>query len=98
MPPLSASATAAVQEIADVRGYPHGNGSLFGVPVRMYPTRGVLPACCARVAIGHAAAPPSSVMNLRRLIGSLSPRVTPYHIVVAMPPCASQQNWHGNGR
>jgi hypothetical protein len=36
-------------------------------------------------------------MNSRRLIGSLSPRVTPYHIVVAMPSCASQQNWRGNG-
>src|SRR5262245_41128921 len=41
-------------------------------------------ASCARAAGGHAAAavPPSRVMNSRRLIGSLSPRVTPYHIVV----------------
>jgi hypothetical protein len=44
------------------------------------------------------AAPPRSVMNSRRLIVSLSPRVTLYHIVVAMPSCASQQNWRGNGR
>jgi hypothetical protein len=33
----------------------------------MYPTRDVLPGCCARAAIGHAAAaPPSSVMKSRR--------------------------------
>jgi hypothetical protein len=32
------------------------------------------------------------VMNSRRLIGSLSPRVTPYHIVVGMLRGASQQN------
>src|SRR6516225_4186249 len=25
--------------------------------------------------------------------GSLSPRITPYHIVLGMPRCASQQNW-----
>src|SRR5262245_11355288 len=43
------------------------NGSLFGVPARMYPTRGVWSVCCARTASGHAAAPPRSVMNLRRL-------------------------------
>ena len=47
----------------------------------------------ARAASGHAAAaPPRSVMNSRRFMGSLSQRVTPYHIVVAMPRCASQQN------
>src|SRR5260221_6550119 len=34
----------------------------------MYPTRGVLPGCCARAASGHAAALPSSVMNSRRLV------------------------------
>jgi hypothetical protein len=28
------------------------------------------PDCCARAASGHAAAPPRSVMNLRRLIAS----------------------------
>ena len=32
---------------------------------------GSLPGCCARAASGeHAAAPPSSVMNSRRLIGA----------------------------
>ena len=47
---------------------------------------------CARAASGHAAAPtPSSVMNSRRLMSSLSPRIAPYHIVVGMPRCASQQ-------
>src|SRR5215831_17148731 len=30
--------------------------------------RWTLPACCARAASGHAAAPPTSVMNSRRLI------------------------------
>src|SRR5262249_57831921 len=34
----------------------------------MYPTRGVFPACCARPATGHVAAPPSSEMNSRRFI------------------------------
>ena len=29
---------------------------------------GSLPGCCARAVSGHAAAPPSSVMNLRRFI------------------------------
>src|SRR5271154_5193946 len=34
------------------------------------PTVGSLPACCARAASGHVAAPPpTSVMNSRRLIG-----------------------------
>jgi hypothetical protein len=66
-------------------------------PVWRNPITGI-PVCCARAASGHAIAPPRSVMNLRRLIGSLSPRVTPYHIVVAMPSCASQQNWRGKVR
>jgi hypothetical protein len=44
--------------------------------------------CCARVASGHAAVPaPSRVMNSRRLMGSLSPRVTPYHIVLEWALC-----------
>jgi hypothetical protein len=37
-----------------------------GVPVPKRPMVGTLPACCARAASGHAAAPPSSVMNSRR--------------------------------
>ena len=47
--------------------------------------------CCARVASGHAAVPaPSRVMNSRRLMGSLSPRVTPYHIVWEWALCITQ--------
>jgi hypothetical protein len=34
------------------------------------PTVGSFPAFCARAARGHAAAPPSSVMNSRRFIQS----------------------------
>jgi len=43
---------------------------------------GSLPACCARVASGQAAAaPPSNVTNSRRFISlPRSPRMTPYHI------------------
>src|SRR5215471_386244 len=42
----------------------------------MYPTRGVLPACCARAASGHAAAAPANrVMNSRRF--TRSPRRRP---------------------
>jgi len=39
--------------------------------------------CCARAASGHpAAAPPTSVMNLRRLTGwPLKQRLLPYHAV-----------------
>ena len=33
-----------------------------------------------------------TVMNSRRLMGSLSPRITPYHIAVEMPRCAPRQN------
>jgi hypothetical protein len=43
--------------------------------------------CCARAASGHAAAPPISVMTSRRLMGTLNPRITPYHIAVGMPLC-----------
>ena len=51
------------------------NESLFEAPARMYPTRGVLPDCCARAATGHvAAAPPSSPMNSRRFTRSPRPR------------------------
>jgi hypothetical protein len=32
-----------------------------------YPITGIV-GCCARAASGHAAAPPSSVMNSRRLM------------------------------
>ena len=34
----------------------------------MMPMRGIFAACCARAASGHAATPPSSVMNSRRLM------------------------------
>src|SRR5262249_36365805 len=36
-------------------------------PGQRRPILGVLSACCARAVSGHAAAPPSSVMNSRRL-------------------------------
>src|SRR5262249_46745896 len=39
-------------------------------PLRRYPTTGIV-VCCARAANGHAAAPPSSVMNSRRSIFAL---------------------------
>src|SRR5262245_15484281 len=55
----------------------------------MYPINGIT-ACCPRAVIGHAAAPPSRVMNLRRCMCSLNPKVTPYHIGLAR--CAAQQN------
>ena len=45
--------------------------------------------CRAGDASDHAAAPPRSVMNSRRFIRILSPRITPYHIV-ENPCCASQ--------
>src|SRR6266436_3000747 len=52
-------------------------GSLFEVPARRYPTRGVFSGCSARAASGQAAAaPPSSDMNSRRFIldmGTSSP-------------------------
>jgi len=38
-----------------------------------YPMVGIFAACCAPAPIGHAAAPPSSVMNVRRLIGTFRP-------------------------
>src|SRR5215469_14427487 len=45
-----------------------GSGSSERPGDRM-PSRGTFVACCARAASGHAAAaPPSSVMNLRRLV------------------------------
>src|SRR6516165_5856802 len=45
------------------------------------PMRRVRSGCCARAARGHpAAAPPTSVMNSRRLTGRpLKQRVLPYH-------------------
>jgi hypothetical protein len=54
----------------------------------MKPTTGIT-GCCARAVIGHvaAAALPRSVMNSRRLMGTLSRRITPYHIAVGMPLC-----------
>src|SRR6516165_9193499 len=34
----------------------------------IHPIRQTLPACCARAASGHAAAPPTNEMKVRRLI------------------------------
>jgi hypothetical protein len=42
--------------------------SAKGVLSPKNPTIGRFPGCCARAASGHAAAPPSSVMNSRRFI------------------------------
>jgi hypothetical protein len=50
--------------------------------------------CCARGASGYATAvPPSSVMNLRRLITCPWVRIEPYHIIEYEQRCALQQNW-----
>src|SRR5215472_6313993 len=49
----------------------------------------ILPACCARAASGHAAAPPSSVMNSRRLIVALRGQNT--HGIVSQP----SGSWNG---
>ena len=55
------------------------------------PMRRIRSPCCARAATGQAAAPPSSVMNERRLMAPLSGRgsypTTPFTGTV----CASQQ-------
>src|SRR5262249_12281450 len=48
-----------------------------GVVVPRKPTVGNLAGCCARAATGHAAAPPSTPRNLRRLISS--PKFTGHH-------------------
>jgi hypothetical protein len=42
----------------------------------MNPTTGSA-GCCARAANGHAAAPPSSVMNARRLMPPIRPSSSP---------------------
>jgi hypothetical protein len=44
--------------------------STAGVVGSKYPMVGIFVACCARATSGHAAAPPSIVMNSRRLMGS----------------------------
>ena len=41
---------------------------------------GSFAGCCARVATGHAAAPPSSVMNSRRFMCVPLAEITPYHM------------------
>jgi hypothetical protein len=49
-------------------------------------------ACCARTAIGHAAAPPTRVMNSRRLMGS--PLGLRLNLTTTWNDAgASQQNW-----
>ena len=57
-------------------------GSLSGTIIKS-PIRRLRPGCCARAASGHpAAAPPTSVMNSRRLTGRpLKQRALPYHAV-----------------
>ena len=48
---------------------PRDAGSVEATPLLRNPITGIV-GCCARAASGHAAAPPSSVMNSRRLIRS----------------------------
>src|SRR5262249_39764403 len=60
------------------------------------PTTGIV-GCCARAASGHVAAPPSSVMNERRLMGTLVRlRAAHYHAVAEVRRCASQQKLRAN--
>ena len=64
---------------AAMRACPSGSSAakFMSTPMRRIRSR-----CCARAASGHAAAaPPSSVMNSRRLMCSLRLRVTPYRTV-----------------
>src|SRR5262245_50172626 len=64
-----------------------------GVPATSNPMIGSFADCCARAASGHAAAPPSSDMNARRLMGRTPPRLRAarYHTVAPERRCASQQ-------
>src|SRR2546426_7970622 len=55
-------------------------GSLFEVPARRYPTRGVFSGCCARAATGHAAAPPMNEMKSRRFTARCLPCFGPKSI------------------
>src|SRR5215468_4009066 len=50
---------------------------LAGDRVDMKPITGIA-GCCARAASGHAVAPPSSDMKVRRLIGRPSSRLGPH--------------------
>src|SRR6516225_9004922 len=54
--PRRNAATRSIEALADV--------------LLRNPTTGIA-ACCARAASGHAAAPPSSVMNSRRLLSNM---------------------------
>ena len=46
---------------------------LFSGAVIKTPRRRIPSGCCARAATGHAAAPPTSVMNSRRFINCPAP-------------------------
>src|SRR5262245_57834329 len=60
-------------------------------------TSGRLAVAWANTARGHAAAPPSSVMNERRLMGTLVRlRAAQYHAVAEERRCASQQKLRAN--
>jgi hypothetical protein len=51
-------------------------------------------ACCARAASGHvAAAPPSSVMNSRRFMCCLNPRIAAYHSVIGNSALCITASW-----
>ena len=41
---------------------------IIGCSAHQTPIRRIRSGCCARTAIGHAAAPPTDMMNSRRLI------------------------------
>jgi hypothetical protein len=52
----------------------------IGSPIRRTPS-----ACCPRAASGHAAAPPSTAMNWRRLMGS--PLIRGRHPITSLSEC-----------
>ena len=60
----------------------------------MIPTTGIA-GCCARAASGHAAAPPSSVMNSRRLMG-LPPSFRTLKLSIALPGWAMGRPLEGD--
>jgi hypothetical protein len=45
--------------------------------------RQTLPGCCARAAIGHAAVPPTRIMNSRRLMPNMGLAPVAHRAVIA---------------
>jgi hypothetical protein len=66
---VSDVALASQQTSPSFRGLHHGviDACVDGEAESRNPVVGSFGVCCARAASGHAAAPPSSVMNSRRL-------------------------------